>query len=1060
VSRWLLVALLVVGLAPARDAAAVCTAAEVMAGCGGSCTANCTATACTITRTVSVTPPVAGGVCTFDFGTREVTLGQPGANGNFIGGSNAFEIRAGKLTILSTGRLSASGGTSAPGGMITLTLGSGGLDVGPATSARVNPVDASGAGGGTLIVESDGDVSLGRLVLASARTTSTSAGKIMLTAGRQVSNVVVASGSITLRGAAGEGLRAEASSSSSSKAGGTISLTANGGSIDIENTVSVFGGTFGGGSMDLTADNDVILGVPPAGALLSADGFGDAGSGGTISVLAGGKVSGSAGLTGAITAVGHSAALAGDPGGLGGTISVEAQSGPVTLGPGSNGKIAADGGPDGCGGAITISNDTAPAEITIGVPVTATGVGLDGAGGTVCLDGQGPASFTQGIDVSGGGSGGGSLDLETLGTISTAGAVRADGSGGGGCISFCAGGLAINGAVSVVGSPNAPGGGVMAIADGVVALSGSGLVDASSTGDNSGGCVDLEGGGDLTIAPTAVIDADGGAVTGNAGGLICLVSGTPDLPGDLIVNGKVHAKGSSPTVSALASLEGCTIHFGPTAALDTSGDRQARNTLRARRALVVDPGAQIKTTDGGDPRSRNRVTLPIGATVPAAGFSPPLAPPSPICVGGTGAGQPCSVDGDCGGGTCGAPGDVQLLPFCTAVGQLACLTPCPVCGNQLIEFPETCDTGGHPDACCNATCRTPFCNDLDACTTDACSVAAGGCTHTRIEGCTTTTTTFPRPTTTTTTITTTTTAPPATTTTTLEPTTTTSTTTTSTTTTEPPVTTTSEPPTTSTTTVTTSTTVEPTTTTSTTTITTTTTEPPTTTTTTEPPTTSTTTVTTSTTVEPTTTTSTTATTTQPPVTTTTTTSTTTTVAPETTTTTLPETTSTTLLETTTTSTEPPTTTSSTATTLVTTTTSSTAPPVTSTSTTTPPTTIPPCDALAGLDEVDCRVIEVQQVLLETSPTEVGGGKQQARLVSRVRSLRSTLEGARSAHGRRAASKLSRAKKLLRGFVAAVQRGQRAGTVHGPVAERLLAQAERAQSDLAPLRPSRALSPRA
>src|SRR5204863_97238 len=161
-----------------------------------------------------------------------------------------------------------------------------------------------------------------------------------------------------------------------------------------------------------------------------------------------------------------------------------------------------------------------------------------------------------------------------------------------------------------VGSPNAPGGGVMAIADGAVALSGSGLVDASSTGDNSGGCVDLEGGGDLTIAPTAVIDADGGAVTGNAGGLICLVSGTPDLPGD-----------------------------------------------------------------------------------------------------------------------------VQLLPFCTAVGQLACLTPCPVCGNQLIEFPETCDTGGHPDACCNATCRTPFCNDLDACTTDACSVAAGGCTHTRIEGC-------------------------------------------------------------------------------------------------------------------------------------------------------------------------------------------------------------------------------------------------------------------------------------------------------------------------------------
>ncbi|TMB04977.1 MAG: hypothetical protein E6J70_03040 [Deltaproteobacteria bacterium] len=453
----------------------------------------------------------------------------------------------------------------------------------------------SGAGGGTLIIQSDGDVSLGRLVSASAKTTSTSAGKIMITAGRRVANAVVASGSIKLFGInPREGLRAEASSSSSGKAGGTISLTAIGGSIDIENTVSVFGGTFSGGSLDLTADNDVILGVPPAGALLSADGFGDAGSGGTISVLAGGKVSGNAGLTGAITAAGHSALLAGDFGGSGGTISVEAQTGPVTLGPGGNGKIAADGGPDGCGGAISISTDTAPAEITIGVPVSVTGVGLDGGGGSVCLDGQGPASFTQGIDASGGGSGGGSLDLEALGTISTAGAVRADGSGGGGCVSFCAGGLAINGPVSAVGSPNAQGGGVMAIADGAVTLSGSGLVDTSSTGDNVGGCVDLEAGGNLTIAPTAVIDADGGAVTGNPGGLICLVSGTPDLPGDLIVNGKVHAKGSSPTVSALASLEGCTIHFGPTAALDTSGDRQARNTLRARRTAAI-RGAETRS---------------------------------------------------------------------------------------------------------------------------------------------------------------------------------------------------------------------------------------------------------------------------------------------------------------------------------------------------------------------------------------------------------------------------------------------------------------------------------
>src|SRR5207302_346201 len=92
-----------------------------------------------------------------------------------------------------------------------------------------------------------------------------------------------------------------------------------------------------------------------------------------------------------------------------------------------------------------------------------------------------------------------------------------------------------------------------------------------------------------------------------------------------------------------------------------------------------------------------------------------------------------------------------------------------------------CDTGT-PNACCDATCRAPNCNDSNPCTTDTCSPSTG-CTNTPIVGCTTTTTsTTLRPTTTTTRPTTTTTL--ATTTTTLGGgTTTTTTTTTSTTTT-------------------------------------------------------------------------------------------------------------------------------------------------------------------------------------------------------------------------------------------------------------------------------------
>ena len=707
-------------VAAARHAGAVCTAAEVIAGCGGSCTFD--ATTGTISRTVAVAPTTPGGVCTFDFGTREITLA-----GSFIGGSNAFELRAAKLTILSTGRLSASGGSALPGGMITLTLGAGGLNVTVAPAARSNPVDVSGAGGGTLIVQSDGDVTINRLVLASARNDTTAAGKILITAGRQLNGAVVASGSITVNGKSGEGLIAE-TPTLSSMAGGTITLRAIGGSIDLEDTVSVSGGTVGAGTIDVTADQNVVLGVPPSGPVLLADGFGDAGSGGTIDVCAGGDVSGATGVSGAISAAGHSATLAGDAGGFGGTISLEAHAGSVAVGAGAGGKVAADGGSGGCGGALTFMTDAAPGPITVDVPVTATGTGGGGGGGTVCVDGQGDATFSQGIDVSGGGGGGGSLDLSAIGTFTTAGAVRADGTGDGGCIGFCAGAVTFGGPVTAIGLTASAGGGVMVSADRNVNVSAAGVVDVSSTDGNSGGCVDLEAGGNLTLSTGSIVDANAGAATaGSAGGLVCLVAGTPDLPGDLTVGGNVHANGSSPGVAAVrASLEGCTIHFLSTAILDTSGDTQARNGLTARRALIVDPGAQIKTT-GVDPTSRNNVALPIGAALPTTGFTPPLI-----------------------------PSDVTQLPLCTTAVQSNCLIPCPTCGNRIVEFPETCDTGGAPNACCDATCRVPFCNDFDACTVDACSVPVG-CTHTRIPGCTTTTTTTPPRTTTTTTHTTTTT---------------------------------------------------------------------------------------------------------------------------------------------------------------------------------------------------------------------------------------------------------------------------------------------------------------
>ena len=194
--------------APARQAAAVCTAAEVMAGCGGACTASCTASACTISRTATVTPPTPGATCTFDFGTRDVTL----QSGGFVGGSNTFEIRAHKLTLNTGGRLTAAGGNSAPGGVIILTLGTGGFVV----NSGADPVSVVGVPGGSINVNSDGDVTISKAITAEGGTSTTAGGSIGITAGRRAPDAsLVASGNITLLGGTSGGLSAAAITSGS-----------------------------------------------------------------------------------------------------------------------------------------------------------------------------------------------------------------------------------------------------------------------------------------------------------------------------------------------------------------------------------------------------------------------------------------------------------------------------------------------------------------------------------------------------------------------------------------------------------------------------------------------------------------------------------------------------------------------------------------------------------------------------------------------------------------------------------------------------------------------------
>src|SRR5262249_54910053 len=146
-------------------------------------------------------------------------------------------------------------------------------------------------------------------------------------------------------------------------------------------------------------------------------------------------------------------------------------------------------------------------------------------------------------------------------------------------------------------------------------------------------------------------------------------------------------------------LDGCTVHLASSANIDSSGDLLANNQFNAHTALVVDSGAHVATT-GTIAASRNFVVIPSGAPAPPAGpFSPSLA-----------------------------GGDVRRAPFCTGPNDPpGCLDACPVCGNHVTEFPETCDPAT-ADACCDAFCRTRNCDDGDPCTVDSCDPAVG-CTY-------------------------------------------------------------------------------------------------------------------------------------------------------------------------------------------------------------------------------------------------------------------------------------------------------------------------------------------
>ena len=558
-----------------------CTAADIVGQEGANCPNN--TNGCTITKTY-----VVGNNCVLDFGTRAVTV-----SGTLDVNSGALTFKAGSLTITSTGFIDGRGNGTPP-----------------ATDS-----------GGQISVETTGDVSLQRL--------NANHGRIDVSGNTQAGTIEIdAGGGITVAGR----LAAAQLPGSSAGSGGTITLRAATDIVSLAGSViSSTGGTdgIGGGDMDFGATGKIDLGdaldvsgsdagtvTLTAGDLInvqqiSANGTGDGGAGGIVTMTAATSVQ----IRGNVNVQGAASSDPTGGAGDGGTASIEADYGDVLLAA----TIDASGyQPDGFGGEIDLF---AQGAITLqSGTLNARADGSQGSGGLIMM--QSVLSFTSSATVdASGGSGGGEVDLDAGSAIT------------------------LSGTIDVSGRAPGSGGGVL---DATAGEGGIGTFTCSGT-------IDLTGGGCL----------QGGA---------CGVGGQAALAGcDVTVASTAKIKAGAPTAGEI----------------DITASEQLMITGKVNAAQTINMG-----TDG-----RTVLSYP---TRKAPVIAPNVVTPAPMLVGEA---------------------------TCTPDNQVNCLMPCPMCGNGVTEFPETCDDGavGSTKSCdgCSPFCQIEDCDDGAVCTIDSCDNRLG-----------------------------------------------------------------------------------------------------------------------------------------------------------------------------------------------------------------------------------------------------------------------------------------------------------------------------------------------
>jgi hypothetical protein len=472
-----------------------------------------------------------------------------------------------------------------------------------------------------------------------------------------------------------------------SAAGGMVTIETSGDlTIGASGTIDVRGNRTGGAIIANVGGAALI-----AGKLLAKNNTGAAG-GGLISVSAAGSISDTAGAAidaeggidsdggGEIDLVaGGDLTLLSTPsvfGYDGGYIALEA-GGKATIG---NAK-ASGRGDAGSGGCVDL---LAGAGVEVKGQIDANGVGgLDmtgGCGGLICIDGGlGQTRIAAGAAVNADGAspdgGGGQVALAARGNVIVSGTVTARGPSG----ETCGGDVCIDAGYDMQ-------------------LPGTGSLDVS--GGDAGGDLEINAGRDLSVS--ALVDASG-RQTGSLGGDITLRagatgSGSLTVAGTIDVSSRGACNQNDCGQGGFSDLSGCDVTF--TGTVLASGPDGGENLVTARDVLgsfgVMDATRTVATGVIGVNRLVHRIDRP--PTVNAMSINP-AAVLVPV--------ETCPTEGET---------------------DPPCLVPCPVCGNGVVEFPETCDLGMMPPkSCsgCSAFCQFENCDDGRVCTADSCDVTFG-----------------------------------------------------------------------------------------------------------------------------------------------------------------------------------------------------------------------------------------------------------------------------------------------------------------------------------------------